>query len=126
MSQPTQASTTSADVLVGTWAEELFLTDGTYTSTIRFVENGRVLLLRGPRPGCVGAGNWRATGGDGFWCQMAELVLDGDGVLTGWVDIEQNLVVSGDTLTGTGVAHVYDADDTLVARSGIEVRAVRR
>lgn len=126
MSQPTPVSTTSAEILVGTWAEELFLTDGTYTSTIRFVENGRVLLLRGPRPGCVGAGNWRASGGDGFWCQMAELVLDEDGVLTGWVDIEQNLVVSGDTLTGTGVARVYDADDTLVARSDIEVRAVRQ
>ena len=92
MNQSVAGRTATASTPVGTWREELLLERGTYTSTLRFTPNGRTLLLAGPRPGCVGAGTWTATGAGRFSFRLAELVFDPDGTFTGWVDIEQHVV----------------------------------
>ncbi|WP_411083283.1 hypothetical protein [Streptomyces sp. cmx-18-6] len=110
---------------VGTWKEELFLTRGTYTSILRFTETGAALLLRGPRPGCVGAGRWEATGDNRFTFRIAELVFEEDGTYTGWVDIEQQVVLDGDTFTSTGDSHVYDAQDRLLEEAAVTARGTR-
>ncbi|MEV5567843.1 hypothetical protein AB0L54_34060 [Streptomyces sp. NPDC052196] len=110
---------------VGTWKEELFLERGTYASTLRFTTNGRALLLRGPRPGCVGAGSWTATGENRFTFRIAELVYEEDGTYTGWVDIEQHVVLDGDVFTSTGSSHVYDAEDRLLDRAEVTARGTR-
>ncbi|WP_369389927.1 hypothetical protein AB5J72_21495 [Streptomyces sp. CG1] len=110
---------------VGTWQEELFLSRGTYASTLRFTENGRALLLRGPRPGCVGAGSWNATGENRFTFRIAELVFDQDGTYTGWVDIEQHVTLNGDIFTSSGTSHVYDAEDRLLDQAEVRARGSR-
>lgn len=120
-----RTTTTHPGTPVGTWREELLLDRGTYTSTIRFVRNGRALLLAGPRPGCVGAGSWAVTGPGRFTFRLAELVFDPDGTFTGWVDIEQHAVLDGDAFTSSGTSHVYDAEDRLLERAGVKARAAR-
>ncbi|MFG2832647.1 hypothetical protein [Streptomyces sp. NPDC048434] len=126
MDQSVAGRTATASTPVGTWTEELLLERGTYTSTLRFTPNGRTLLLAGPRPGCVGAGSWTATGDGRFSFRLAELVFDPDGTFTGWVDIEQHVVQTGDTFTSSGVSHVYDAGDQLLESAEVAARGTRR
>ncbi|MEU5539078.1 hypothetical protein [Streptomyces sp. NPDC020362] len=126
MSQTATGSEPTTGSPVGTWQEELFLERGTYASTLRFAPNGRALLLRGPRPGCVGAGSWTATGENRFSFRIAELVFEEDGRYTGWVDIEQHVVQDGDTFTSTGSSHVYDAEDHLLDQAEVRARGTRR
>jgi hypothetical protein len=110
---------------VGTWTERLLLDRGTYTSTLRFTDNGRALILAGPRPGCVGAGSWSRTGPHSFRFRMAELVFEPDGSYVGWVDIDQVAVQDGDTFTSSGVSHVYDAQDHLLETAEVRAEATR-
>lgn len=110
---------------VGTWIERLLLDRGTYASTVRFTENGRALILAGPRKGCVGAGSWTATGPHSFRFRIAELVFEPDGRYVGWVDIDQEAVLDGDTFTSSGTSHVYDAEDGLLETAEARAEATR-
>ncbi len=109
----------------GTWTEHLVVEGRSYTSTLRFTENGRAMILAGPRPGSVGAGYWNRTGPDTFSFRIVELEFDEHGVFSGWVDIDQAGVLSGDTFTCGGISHVYDADDRLLASVRAEGRSTR-
>ncbi len=110
---------------VGTWTERLLLDRGEYKSTLRFTENGRALILAGPRPGCVGAGTWVQTGPNRFRFSIAELVFEPDGTYVGYVDIDQEAVQDGDTFTSSGVSHVYDAEDRLLETAQVRAEASR-
>lgn len=122
MSHPAAHTATAA--LVGTWSEELHLESGTYVSTLHFTPNGRALILVGPRPGCVGAGTWVAAGESRFIIDIVELVFD-HGSYTGWIDIHQEAVQTGDTFISTGVSHVYDMNDHLLETAQVEASATR-
>ncbi|AZS84229.1 hypothetical protein ELQ87_08000 [Streptomyces griseoviridis] len=118
-------STRTTATPAGTWSEHLVVEGRSYTSTLRFTANGRAMILAGPRPGSVGAGYWHSTGPDTFRFQIVELEFDADGVLSGWVDIDQAAVLHGDTFTCDGVSHVYDAHDRLLATVHAEGTSTR-
>ncbi|GHA83582.1 hypothetical protein GCM10010330_42490 [Streptomyces tendae] len=111
--------------LAGTWSEHLTVEGQSYTSTLRFTENGRAMILAGPRPGSVGAGYWNRTGPDTFSFRIVELEFDENGLFSGWVDIEQAGILSGDTFACSGISHVHDANDRLLASVRAEGRSTR-
>jgi hypothetical protein len=119
------SSTPPAVSPAGTWTERLLLDRGVYTSTLRFTENGRALILAGPRPGCVGAGSWVHTGPNSFRFRIAELVFQPDGAYVGYVDIDSEAVLDGATFTGSGVSRVYDEEDRLLETAQIQATATR-
>lgn len=100
---------------VGTWLETFRLGEEVFESIVHFTANGKAFILSGPAPGGGGAGTWSRTEGDGFAYRIAERLVDEGGAFLGWVDIDHQATVDGDTFTSGGVSSVYDANDEMTA-----------
>lgn len=105
---------------VGTWTVSVTIQGvGTFPATFHYVSNG-VLLIAGR-----GSGVWYSTGGNTIAIRAAEGNFDANGVYSGWLDIRQNHTLNGNTLTGSGVTAVYDANDAFVTNANVSITATK-
>ena len=105
---------------VGTWSVSVNIQGvGTFPATFHYVSNG-VLLIAGR-----GSGVWYQTGSNTIAIRAAEGNFDASGAYTGWLDIRQTHTLNGNTLTGSGVTAVYDANDAFVTNANVSITATK-
>jgi glucose/arabinose dehydrogenase len=114
------ASVTTLANPVGTWSVSVTIQGvGTFPATFHYVSNG-VLLIAGR-----GSGVWFPTGSDTIAIRAAEGNFDANGVYAGWLDIRQTHTLNGNTLSGSGVTAVYDANDAFVQNANVSITATK-
>lgn len=97
---------------VGTWDAEVTAPDGMHPSTFSFTGGWKACIdydVPGQGSG-HGVGTWTRTGPERFSLSIRHSVYDPNGTLVGYVQVDQNVVQSGVTLSGSGTSQVFDAN----------------
>ncbi|MFE6760091.1 hypothetical protein ACFVDQ_41930 [Streptomyces sp. NPDC057684] len=115
------AATQAAANVAGTWAVHVHIPGSPDVVTnIHFTPGGIAFAASSG-----GSGPWIKTSTNHYSYRLAEPMFDANGTYLGRLDVKQNIVVSGDTFTGSGETKVYDVNDTLTATVPVTEDATR-
>jgi len=112
---------------VGTWDGTVQHAGGGGAVTFTFRADGLACLASsdGGGVGGDGVGVWLATGTSTFTYRMLERLHDGNGLTTGYVDVNQNAVVSANAIHSTGISRIYDPNGVFIASAAATVDLAR-
>jgi hypothetical protein len=118
---PKSSATQVTAGLVGTWTVHVHIPGSAdVVPNIHFTPGGLAFVSSSG-----GSGVWYKTGTDHYSYRLAEPMFDAGGTYLGRLDVRQNIVISGDTFTGSGETAVYDVNDTLTATVPVTEDATR-
>ncbi|MFC1411191.1 hypothetical protein ACEZCY_18440 [Streptacidiphilus sp. N1-12] len=106
---------------LGNWSATVAFADKSNEAQLDFEDNGTVRLSS---PVSTGEGTWTQTGDSRFSYRLKEVFNSIPG-LPGWVDIEQDAVLTGETFTSSGDSNIWDVSGNPLATVTAHVSARR-
>lgn len=116
---PIAATATHIAIPVGVWDIRVTRPGASYPGVFTFSRFLGACTADG------GLGLWWPTGRDTFSYKMIGKLFGPDGSQVGYIEINQNSTLTGDTYTGSGIHHVYDTSWNVLATVEVVITGVR-